>query len=167
MVDLNKTREHAEAQFWEQVGEVRAGMLGVQGLPDHMQPMSPREEPEAKTLWFYLSSDSDLYQQVTGGHDTAHFCVVGKDHDYHACAAGTLRENKDPAKVEEYWSPMVAAWFEGGKEDPHMTLFEMTLREAAIWGSTDSNVKFAWNIAKANIDKEKTPDVGYRTTVRF
>ena len=167
MVDLKETKHDPKEQFWEQVAEVRAGMLGLMGSDEHFQPMSPQEEPEANKLWFFLHDDSDLFRNIKAGKTRGMFTVTGKSHDYHACASGTLRENKDPAKVEAYWSPFVAAWFEGGKEDPRMTLVEMVLDEAAIWGSTDSNVKFAWNIAKANIDKEKTPDVGYRTTVRF
>ncbi|MBB4659911.1 pyridoxamine 5'-phosphate oxidase family protein [Parvularcula dongshanensis] len=167
MVDLKETREAPEKQFWEEVKKVRAGMLGVKGLPDHMQPMSPREEPEAKKLWFYLHNDSDLCKQVQAGHAEAHFCVVGKDHDYHACAKGTLRENKDPAKVDQFWDPIVAAWFEHGKEDPRMTLIEMTLEHAAIWGSTDSSTRFGWEIAKSNLMDDKVPDVGVRTDVTF
>ena len=167
MVDLDRTRENAEAQFWEQVKEVRAGMLGVQGLPDHMQPMSPREEPEAKTLWFYLSADSDLYKQVKGGHDKAHFCVVGKDHDYHACVSGTLSETTDKAKIDQHWDPIVAAWFHGGKDDPDMRMIGMRLDHAAIWGSSDSSARFGWEIAKANLMEEKVPDVGVRAEVRF
>ena len=167
MVDLNKTREHAEEQFWEQVGDVRAGMLGLQGVADHMQPMSPREEPGAKTLWFYLSADSDLYRHVKDGNAKAHFCVVGKDHDYHACAMGTLSETTDQAKIDEHWDPIVAAWFEGGKDDPKMRMLGMRLDNAAVWGSTDSSARFGWEIAKSNLVDEKVPDVGVRTDVQF
>lgn len=167
MVDLKETKQDPKEQFWEQIKEVRAGMLGLSGSSEHFQPMSPQEEPETSKLWFFLHDDSDLFQNMKSGNTEAMFTVTGKNHDYHACASGTLRENKDPAKVEEYWSPFVAAWFEGGKEDPRMTLVEMTLKHAAIWGSTDSNVRFAWNIAKANLDKDKVPDVGYRTEISF
>ena len=167
MVDVGDTKHDAKAQFWEQVEEVRAGMLGLSGTSDHFQPMSPVEEPNANKLWFFIANDSDLFRHMQAGNTKAMFQVVGKDHDYHACVSGTLRENKDPAKVEEYWSPMVAAWFEGGKDDPRMTLIEMNLSEAQVWGTTDSSVRFAWQIAKANIKKDEVPDVGYETMIRF
>ena len=167
MVDVSDTKHDAKTQFWDQVEEVRAGMLGLTGTGDHFQPMSPREEPNASKLWFFLHNDSDLFRHMKAGNTKAMFTVVGKEHDYHACASGTLAENKDPAKVEEFWDPMVAAWFEGGKDDPRMTLMEMRLDEAQIWGSTDSTVRFAWQIAKANLKKDEVPDVGYETVVKF
>ena len=167
MVDLKETRENPKGQFFEQVKEARAGMLGTMGTEGHMQPMSPRVEPEAGKLWFFLKNDADLFQQIQGGHTKAHFCVVGKNHDYHACARGTLKENKDPAKVDQFWDPIVAAWFEHGKEDPKMTLVEMALEDAEVWGSTDSSTRFGWEIAKANLVDEKTPEVGTKTEIRF
>jgi general stress protein 26 len=167
MVDLKETKHEPKKQFWEQVSEARAGMLGVPHLDDVMQPMSAREEPAANKLWFFASKSSDLCQKIAAGNTEAHFALVGKKHDYHATATGTIRENKDPAKVEEFWDPIAAAWFHGGKEDPDMTLLEMTCEKASIWGSSDSSLRFGWQIAKANIDKDQVPDVGARVDVKF
>lgn len=166
MVDLKETKHEPKKQFWEQVDEVRAGMLGVPNLEDGMQPMSAQGEPETNSLWIFVNKNADLYRKVGTGTD-AHFVVVGKKHDYHATVMGQIKENKDPAKVEKFWSPIVAAWFKGGKDDPDMTLLQMTARKASIWGSSDSSLKFGWEIAKANANEDAVPDVGVRVDVAF
>jgi len=39
--------------------------------------------------------------------------------------------------------------------------------DADIWASTDSTLKFGWEIAKANMSDEKMPDVGVRQHLTF
>ena len=167
MADTKMTETDPKAQFWEEADKVKAGMLKIEGSGHHSQPMSPQLDPDAGKVWFFISTDADLAQSVKAGHDKAHFTVTGEDHDYWACVSGKMAENKDPAKVEEFWSPMVAAWFEGGKDDPKMTLYEMTLSDGQVWSATDSSAKFGWEIAKANLMDEKTPNVGAQNSVRF
>ncbi len=55
----------------------------------------------------------------------------------------------------------------GGKSDPKLTLLELKLDDGEIWASTDSSLKFGWEIAKANMSDEKMPDVGVHREVRF
>ena len=39
--------------------------------------------------------------------------------------------------------------------------------DADIWASTDSTLKFGWEIAKANLQEDKMPDVGVRQHLSF
>lgn len=165
MADLEQARSNPEAQLWQQLEEIHAGMLGVEGSSQHMQPMAPQLERDAKTIWFFSKKSSDLVRAIGTGN-RAHFCVIGKDHDYHACLSGTIVQNPDKAKIDQFWSPVVNAWFDGGKDDPDLTLLEMTLYDAAIWASSGSALTFGWEIAKANVT-DSDPDVGVNTHVNF
>jgi general stress protein 26 len=129
--------------------------------------MAASHEEGTNSLWIYAKTDSDLVTKLRGGHNEAHFHVVGKDHDYHACVKGTLRENNDKAKIEQFWNPMVAAWYEGGQDDPTLCLLQYDLKDGEVWGSTGSSMKFGWEIAKANLMDEKLPDVGVHKGVNF
>ncbi|ODN70586.1 hypothetical protein A6302_02074 [Methylobrevis pamukkalensis] len=93
--------------------------------------------------------------------------MIGEDHDYHACLSGRLELRHDPAQIDKHWNNVIAAWFEGGKDDPNLTMLALKLDDAAIWASTGNPLRFGWEIAKSNYDEEKTPDVGIRTSVRF
>lgn len=165
MADLEMAREHPEKQLWDQIEDIDAGMLGFEGSTDHMQPMAPMADPAASSLWFFTSRSSDLGQKAaTGGR--AHFCLIGKTHDYHACLMGELKENRDETKIDEHWSPIVAAWFDQGRKDPDMTLLQFRLEHAAIWASTGNPISFGWQIAKASLTDD-TPDIGVRNEIVF
>lgn len=166
MVSLTEAREAPARQLWSEIDAVHAGMLGIEGSSMHMQPMAPHADPKTNTVWFFSRNDTDLVQAIRPG-TRAHFCVVGKEHDYHACLAGVIEVRKDSAKIDEYWSAVTAAWYEHGKTDPHLTLLALHVDDAEIWASTDSSLKFGWEIAKANMNEEKMPDVGVKQHLTF
>jgi general stress protein 26 len=163
MADISKTKSDPLQQLWDVLGDVHAGMLGVEDSGQHMQPMAPFIEKETNSIWFFTRTDSDLINAARTGN-RAHFCVISKDHDYHACLAGAIDEVKSREHIDKYWSAPVAAWFEGGKDDPSLTMLQLKLDDVAIWASTNSTLKFGWEIAKANLTG-KEPDLGYHTQI--
>jgi general stress protein 26 len=165
MGHTRKTEEQPEKQLWEQLDKVRAGMLGIEGSHSHMQPMAHQADKDGRArLWFFTSRESDLFRELGDGHH-AHFCVIGKEQDYHACLMGDLHENRDRAKIDEYWNDHVAAWW-SSKNDPDIALLEFDLLDAAIWASTKNPIRYAWEIQAAK-DSEKEPDLGARAHVDF
>jgi general stress protein 26 len=164
MSKTSDAQEHPEEQLWRELKHIRSGMLGISGSHSHMQPMSQFLDQENARLWFFTGRDTDLFRELEAGKH-AHFCVISKKQDYHACIMGKLFENKDEAKIDEYWNDAVAAWF-NGRQDPNMTLLQFDLVDAAIWASTQNPVKFAWEIQKAK-DSPEQPDVGARASVAF
>lgn len=165
MVNLDETRSAPVEQLWDQLNSVHAGMLGVEGSGQHMQPMAPQVDRDANRIWFYSRKDSDLIK-AAGEGAKAHFCIVGERHDYHACMSGELVENADQKKIDAFWSPIIAAWYDGGKSDPNLTLLEFRLKNAAVWASSANPVKFGWEIAKANLSSGE-PDLGARANIQF
>lgn len=165
MGHTSKTEKHPEKQLWDELKHVKAGMLGVEGSHSHMQPMGHMTDPEHGRLWFFTSKDSDLYREV-GSSAHAHFCVIGKGQDYHACLAGELSENHSPTKKEELWNDMAAAWW-SDVNDPDLALLKFELADAAIWASTKNPVRFAWEINRAKHSDDHAPDIGARAHVDF
>lgn len=165
MGHTSKTENHPEKQLWEQLDKVHAGMLGIEGSHSHMQPMGHMADKDgAARLWFFTSRAGDLFREMGAGAH-AHFCVVGKNQDYHACLMGDLHESRDRRHIDQHWNDMAAAWF-SGKDDPDMALLAFDLHDAAIWASTKNPIRFAWEINAAR-DSSKEPDVGARAHVDF
>ena len=140
-------------------------MLGVEGSGQHMQPMAHHPDETGQSLWFLTRRDSDLVASVGSGAQ-AHFCVISKAQDFHACLAGRLEEAMDRTRLDAMWNPVTAAWFDGGKDDPRLVMLALRLSDAAIWASTGSSARFAYEIAKANLTDDD-PDVGVHNVVRF
>ena len=58
---------------------------------------------------------------------------------------------------------MVAAWYPGGRDDPHVTLLRLSTGDAQVWLSESGPLKFAWEIAKANLSHHE-PEIGENAT---
>jgi len=166
MASLSEARDTPTKQLWKEMGDIHAGMLGLEGSQMHMQPMAPFGDPKTNTIWFYTRTDSEMVKALRPGQ-RAHFVVVGKSHDYHACLGGVIEERRDPGKIDEYWSSIVAAWYEHGKKDPALTMLALHLDDGEIWASTGNSLKFGWEIAKANLNDQETPDVGVHRRLAF
>ena len=50
-----------------------------------------------------------------------------------ATVSGKIVVDNDPAVIDRLWNPFIAAWFEGGKDDPNLTLLRFDAEHAEIW----------------------------------
>ncbi|AXQ93805.1 pyridoxamine 5'-phosphate oxidase family protein [Cereibacter azotoformans] len=164
MADTKLAQTDPKAAFWKEVGKLRAGMLGIEGSGQHMQPMSHHCDETGGRIWFLTKRSTDLFKAV-GPTSKAHFCIISPDQDFHACASGPVADEMDRAKLDEMWNPVVGAWFEG-KDDPDLVMLSVRLQSAAIWASTGSAARFAYEIAKANVT-DHDPDVGVHNVATF
>jgi general stress protein 26 len=145
---------------------VHAGMLGLTAGGEGFQPMTHFSDVDAGLIWFISSTDTALVQSLGMGED-AEYVVISDDHDVHISLRGKLYQLHDAAKLDELWNPVVAAWFEGGRDDPRLALLRFDPEVADVWASSTSTLKFGFEIVRANLDPAHQPDVGVKATVRF
>ena len=130
-----------KARFWKALESDRTMFLGMaQGEDGHARPMTAQiEDDEGGPIWFFAASDNALVQKVgAGSRAMAHF--VSKGHDVWATIHGSLSITSDRAMIDRLWNPYVAAWFEGGKDDPKIRLIRLDAEEAEIWIDASSVV---------------------------
>jgi len=159
MSDKTLTAAEAETEFWKHLKSSRTGMLGLDQPGYHAQPMTAFREEETGTIWFFTRTDTDLANDVNGGAKSAMFTYGSKDQEVWACIHGALSIDNNRGRIEEYWNPIVAAWYPGGKDDPHLALLRFDGEDGRIWLSDKGPVKFMYEIAKANLTKT-LPDAG-------
>lgn len=145
---------------------VRTGMLGLTAGGDGTQPMTHFEEEGPGLIWFISSTETDLVQSLGMGED-AEYVVISQDHDVHISLRGKLFHLHNDAKLDELWNPVIAAWFEGGREDPRIALLRFEPEVANIWASSVSFLRFGFEIVRANLDPAHRPDIGVKATVKF
>eukprot|EP01035_Chromulina_nebulosa_P005117 gene5117-6932_t len=75
MASFSDAREIPIQQLWEEIDDIHAGMLGIEGSPAHMQPMAPFADPKTNTIWFFTKRDSDLVSALKPG-TRGMFCIV-------------------------------------------------------------------------------------------
>jgi len=108
-------------------------MLGLAGVDEgHTRPMTAQLEGEHGPIWFFTSRDSELVQQLSGEH-RAIGTFASKGHDVFAAIHGNLVIDNDRVVIDRLWNKFVAAWYEGGKDDPKLVLLRFDAERAEIW----------------------------------
>lgn len=122
-------------RFWKELKSERTIMLGLDGEPGGgMQPMTALiEEDDGGPLWIFTSKESDLAKATGGRGKPAHAIFTGKKHDLFASVAGQLSIDNSKEVIDRLWNPWVAAWFEGGRDDPKLCLLRFDADKAKIW----------------------------------
>jgi general stress protein 26 len=126
-----------EAKFWKALKSDMTVMIGIEGQGD-AQPMTAQlDGEEAKEsgsgpIWFFTAKDTDLAKASAGGQ-AAMFHFASKGHDLFASVRGRLIPDNDRDTIERLWNPFVAAWYEGGKDDPKLQLLRFDPGRAQIW----------------------------------
>ena len=134
------TPQELEHKMWKALKSDRTLMLGLDGVEDgHSRPMTAQIEGDSGPLWFFTSSDNGLVQQLREGQ-RAIAAFSSKGHDLFASIKGNLSIHNDRAVIDRLWNPFVAAWYEGGKDDPKLTLLRLDAEQAEIWLNASSLV---------------------------
>ena len=132
------TPQELERDFWKAIASDRTLMLGLDGVADgHVQPMTALVEDERGPLWFFTTRDNSLVRALGQSH-RAIAAFVAKDHDLFASLQGELSLSEDRAVVDRLWNPLIAAWYEGGKDDPALVLLRLDPGQAEIWRNASS-----------------------------
>ena len=158
------TPQELEAKFWKCLKSDMTMMLGLDGVEDgHARPMTAQVEGAKGPLWFFTSTDNSIVQKLAeGGRAIATF--TSKGHDLFATIHGEIVQENNRSTIDRLWNPHVAAWYQGGKDDPKLALLRLDPEKAEIWldGSSlvagikmlfgiDPKQRFKDNVAKVTL----------------
>ena len=159
MTDLRK-------EFWDRMDDVRAVMLSTK-TTGKMVPMSPNVDDDVPgKVWVITAKGTDLAKAAMSGAQEADMVVADAGTGLYAHVTGLLEASSDGHALEEVWSFVADAWFEGGKQDPDICLLAFTPKDAELSITPQSGVKFLYEIAKANLTGDK-PDAGAQGVIAF
>lgn len=131
-----------EAKFWKHLRSDMTVMLGLVGNEDgHAQPMTAQLDEDlgdSSPIWFFTTKDNGLVQAMGSGENRAIVHFASKGHDLFACVHGEIVRDDDQLTINHLWNPVIAAWFEGGKEDPNLQLLRFSPEKAEIWLNENS-----------------------------
>ncbi|MES1263190.1 MAG: pyridoxamine 5'-phosphate oxidase family protein [Peristeroidobacter soli] len=125
-----------ESKLWKALKDDRTVMLGLAGVEEgHSQPMTAQtlhDEDERGPIWFFTSKDTDLVKALNESHrSVVHFSSKG--HDLFASLHGELTLDNDRQVIDQLWNSFIAAWYEGGKDDPKLQLLRLDPERAQVW----------------------------------
>lgn len=158
------TEAEIERKFWKALKSDMTLMLGLDGVKDgHAQPMTAQLDGHVEygPMWFFTTKDNGIVQAMREGHRAmAHF--VSKNHELFATISGNLVVEQDRAMVDRLWNRFVAAWYEGGKDDPKLQLIRLDPEQAQLWLNENSlfaGIKLLIGVDPKNDYQDKVAEV--------
>jgi len=134
------TPNELQDKFWSALKSDMTMMLGLNGIDDgHTRPMTAQLLGEHGPIWFFTSVENDLVKSLSQS-DRAIATFASSGHDLFATVHGRLVKDHDKATIDRLWNRFVAAWFEGGKDDPKLVLLRLDADKAEIWEDASSLV---------------------------
>jgi len=130
-----------ETELWKSLKSDRTVMLGLSGVEEgHSQPMTAQilhDEDARGPIWFVTSKDTDFARALGESHRAvAHF--VSRDHGLFASLHGELVIDNNRQVLDRLWNSFIAAWFQGGKNDPKLQLLRLDPEHAQVWRNENS-----------------------------
>lgn len=159
------SRQELQERLYDAIPDGTTGMLGLSESRSHFQPMTAYLDRDSDVIWVYSSKDTDLVREAAGGRH-AMFTFHAEKKGLWACVGGELTETYDRTRLEKDWSPILAAWYPDGKDDPNLAMLRFDLHDAEIWIERKGPLKFLWETAKANVTRD-LPDWGQKGEVNF
>ena len=164
------TADHSQAELtqalWKAINGARAVMVGVVGGPIHpFHPMKGHAVQGESPVWFLCRRDIALVRELAGQTHAALMTVVSEDHHLHASVGGDLTAERDQGRIDQFWNSTTEAWLPEGRTSAEVIVLRFDPGEAEIWLS-DNAFKLAWEVAKANYNRQRI-DSGERASVRL
>jgi general stress protein 26 len=112
------------------------------------RPMSTQQTEFDGDLWFFTSDNTHKIEEIEKDNRV---CVAYSkpDDSTYVSISGRAEVVKDPAKIEELWSPILKAWFPEGIDDPHLCLLKVNAEQAEYWESPSGTIVQLLGFVKA------------------
>jgi general stress protein 26 len=112
------------------------------------RPMHTSEIKEDGVLWFFTGYVSGKSAEITQDYHV-NISYADPGQDLYVSISGRATLSRDRAKIEELWSPMLKAWFPGGKDDENIGLIRVAPHLAEYWDPNSSKLVQITGFVKA------------------
>lgn len=114
--------------------------------PLTVRPMAVQTVDDAGNLWFLSSRQSHTNRHI-GEDPRVQLLFANPGNSEYLTLQGTATISDDRALREEHWTPLAKTWFNGGIDDPDLTVIKVEARDGYYWdtkhGKMYSFVKMA------------------------
>lgn len=133
-------------------------------VPLTTRPMAIQKVCDQGNFWFLSSSESEKNQEIMDDPRVQLFISNTSNYEF-LSVYGHATISRDKEKIEEFWSEINKAWFDG-KDDPRITVIKVTPEEGFYWDTKDGKLVSIIKIAASAISgKTLTEGVEGRISV--
>ena len=142
--------QESPSVIWPKILRAHIGMFTTQDEHGHLisHPMTNQQIDRDGILWFIASDRSHIAHNISLNPEV-NISFAKPDENLFVSVSGHAEEIKDRAKIRQMWTPLVAAWFPEGEDDPHLSLIKVTVHAAEYWDAEANNMLQIYKLAKA------------------
>lgn len=125
------THEELSDRMWTALAPSAFAFVGLTSEPQGDVPMTVHvDHDNRKSLWIFTVQQSRL---VASGPATARF--ISSHIDLFSRLNGTIAIETDKNVIDRLWNRQIAAWYDGGRDDPDLAVVRFDVDQAEIWTS--------------------------------
>ncbi|WP_219893711.1 pyridoxamine 5'-phosphate oxidase family protein [Aquisediminimonas profunda] len=123
-----------EQRLWNELAPSAFAFVGLLNDDASDVPMTVHRDGQDHTsLWIFTTPHCRLSDE---GLAVAHY--MNKSQDLFARILGTIRAEHDEALIDRLWSPHIAAWYDGGRDDRDLAVLRLDIDHSEIWNAATS-----------------------------
>jgi len=103
-----------------------------EGDGESTRPMSTQGVDTDGTIWFFSGKDSLKNKEIEADKHIRLYYSQPNESSF-MVVNGEAEISFDRQKIEELWTPHVKAWFQGGIDDPNISLIKITPTNSYYW----------------------------------
>lgn len=155
------------AELKSKIKAIRFAMFTTIDEHGHLisRPMTNQETDAEGNLWFYTSTETDLWDNIAANPRVNLSFSEPADHVY-VSISGTAERVVDREKIKAMWNPAVQAWYPHGPDDPHVMLIRVVSDTAEYWDSNGSSMVQLFKMARAVLTGT-TPEEGEHARINL
>lgn len=120
------------------------------------RPMATQAIDDNGHFWFFSDRRSHKDEQIDE-YNKVYLLYSNPGKQNYMCIEGSAFVSRDQAKVDELWNPIAKAWFKEGKDDPYISVIEVTPHKAYYW-DTKHGKMISFLKVLASVVSRKTMD---------
>lgn len=145
------------AEIAELVRDIDIAMLTTIGKGGALvsRPLSTqRAQFDGRRLLFMTEADSPKVGEIRR-NPRVNLAYASKDKNTYVSMAGRGRVFRDQATIDELWNDALKAFFPDGKDDPNLTLLEVSVETVEYWDGPGSLIGKAIGFVIARVTKRE------------
>ena len=157
----------AREKVWELIKDIRFCQMVTQDQDGRMyaRPMSAVDHDPMDNLWFFTAADSEKAAEIEANPSVLLSYSDPQKNNY-VSISGQAAIVRDRAKIAQYWSEGVRAWFPEGQNDPNICLIRVEPDCAEYWDAPSATLVVAYGYVKARLTGQR-PKGGEHATVNL
>lgn len=143
----NAVATDLENKLWNELATSAFAFVGLVDDDEGDVPMTLHLDGDNRqSIWIFTTTHSRLNSE---GAATARY--ICKHQDMFARISGTIKIEVDEAIIDRLWSARIAAWYEGGRDDPELAVVRLDIRQSEIWSADMSPLTMVKMLFGANV----------------